>query len=97
MCASVLAGTLPTSWSNPEAFSSLISLDLYDMDLTGSLPASWADNGSFPSLAAVALGADPAGRLKCISGPMPAEWGSPFSFQLLEILALRTCFASEHT
>lgn len=96
MWASVFAGTLPSSWSNPEAFPSLITLTLFNMALTGSLPASWAGKGLFPSLGSMALGADPAGRLGCITGPMPAEWATPFSFQLLEILALRTCFASEH-
>ena len=96
MCAAVFAGTLPSSWSNPGAFPSLITLTLFDMALTGSLPASWADNGSFPSLGSMGLGADRAGRLGCISGPMPADWASPFAFQLLEILALRTCFASKH-
>ena len=68
----------------------------HSLALTGSLPASWAGKGLFPSLASMALGANRAGRLSCISGPMLAEWATPFSFQVLEILALRTCFASEH-
>ena len=90
MCASVVTGTLPSSWSNPEAFPSLINLTLLDMPLSGSLPASWADNGSFPSLGSLVLGGNVA-DVSRLSGTLPPEWGSAHAFQHISLLGITAC------
>lgn len=87
------AGTLPDSWGSAGAFPSLVTLTVFDMPLTGTLPASWAGNASFPALESLGLGvSDPNAATGCLSGPMPAEWGSSDALQLLQIMTIRACF-----
>lgn len=48
-----LHGTLPDSW--PQAFPSLIQLDLSANNISGGVPESWMATGSFPSLSSLNL------------------------------------------
>ena len=75
----VSLGSLPVSWAQTGGFPALSTLDLFGLPLLqGSLPSSW---GKFPSLTNLELGGS------TLTGPLPAEWGSPSAYQ--QLLSLR--------
>ena len=79
------AGSLPSSWGNARAFSSLQVLLLEHLSLSGTLPASWGNPGSMPSLSQLVLGGNNQ------IGSLPPEWGSPQAFQRLAMLTISDC------
>ena len=55
LSSSQLAGSLPLSWGQPEAWPNLTQLLLGSTAIRGSLPSLWAAPGAFPSLATLSL------------------------------------------
>ncbi len=78
----MLAGTLPTSWTQGGAFPSLSSLQFYNVSITGSLPASWGGNAALTDLHL---------NFTKLSGALPTEWGTSNKFQSLETLHIVSC------
>ncbi|KAL3133552.1 hypothetical protein ABBQ38_007402 [Trebouxia sp. C0009 RCD-2024] len=85
-----ITGSIPASWGSIGAFPSLETLYLYDMPLTGILPPSWGSNGSLPELGFLRVGTGHH-DFSCLSGTLPADWGSPVAFQQLQKLDIAAC------
>ena len=80
--ASLSAGTLPTSWGNPEAFPELQVLVLLGNPLAGPVPDAWGNPGAFLRLKYLAL------SYTYISGTLPDSWALVGRFPNLEVLVM---------
>ncbi|KAL4421054.1 hypothetical protein ABPG77_001349 [Micractinium sp. CCAP 211/92] len=79
-----LEGTLPASWSNPDAFVVLQSLVLGPNRFSGTLPDSWANPLAFPSLTELYL----QQALYDDWRPIPESWGAAGAFPRLDYLIM---------